>query len=78
MDSLDIKKIPEYCEEMGFELIPLDPVDALNSLYLPQKNIHKDPFDRMLIYQCIKNGYIFVSKDTKIEIYKEDGLKYIW
>jgi PIN domain nuclease of toxin-antitoxin system len=36
------------------------------------------PFDRMLIYQCIKNEYIFVSKDTKIETYKEDGLEYIW
>jgi PIN domain nuclease of toxin-antitoxin system len=78
MDSLDIKKIPGYCEEMGFELIPLEPVDALNSWSLPHNNIHKDPFDRMLIYQCIKNGYIFVSKDTKIEIYKKDGLKYIW
>jgi PIN domain nuclease of toxin-antitoxin system len=43
------KKIPEYCETMGFTLIPLEPVDALNSLYLPQKNTHKDPFDRMLI-----------------------------
>jgi PIN domain nuclease of toxin-antitoxin system len=78
MDSFDIKKIPEYCEEMGFELIPLEPLDALNSLYLPQKNIHKDPFDRMLIYQCIKNGYVFVSKDTRIKIYKEDGLEFIW
>jgi PIN domain nuclease of toxin-antitoxin system len=78
LDSLDIERIPEYCEEMGFEFIPLEPVDALNSFSLPQKNIHKDPFDRMLIYQCIKNGYIFVSKDTKIEIYKKDGLKCIW
>jgi PIN domain nuclease of toxin-antitoxin system len=78
MDSFDIKNIPEYCEEMGFELIPLEPLDALNSLYLQQKNIHKDPFDRMLIYQCIRNGYIFVSKDTRIKIYKEDGLEFIW
>jgi PIN domain nuclease of toxin-antitoxin system len=78
MESFDIKKIPEYCEEMGFELIPLEPLDAVNSLYLPQKNIHKDPFDRMLIYQCIKNGYIFVSKDTRVKIYKEDGLEFIW
>jgi PIN domain nuclease of toxin-antitoxin system len=78
IEPFDIKKIPEYCEEMGFELIPLDPADALNSLYLPQKNIHKDPFDRMLIYQCIKNEYTLVSRDTKIKIYKEDGLKYIW
>jgi PIN domain nuclease of toxin-antitoxin system len=78
MDDFEIENIPKYCEEMGFELISLEPVDALNSLYLPQKNIHKDPFDRMLIYQCIKNEYIFVSKDTKIKIYKENGLKYIW
>jgi PIN domain nuclease of toxin-antitoxin system len=78
MESFDIKNIPEYCDEMGFELIPLEPIDALNSLYLQQKNIHKDPFDRMLIYQCIKNGYIFVSKDTRIKIYKEDGLEFIW
>jgi PIN domain nuclease of toxin-antitoxin system len=78
MESFDIKRIPGYCEEMGFELIPLEPLDALNSLYLPQKNIHKDPFDRMLIYQCIRNGYIFVSKDTRIKIYKEDGLEFIW
>jgi PIN domain nuclease of toxin-antitoxin system len=78
IDSFEIKNIPKYCEEMGFELISLDPVDALNSLNLPQKDIHKDPFDRMLIYQCIKNKYIFVSKDIKIKIYKENGLKYIW
>jgi PIN domain nuclease of toxin-antitoxin system len=78
IDSFEIENIPKYCDEMGFELIPLEPVDALNSLHLPQKNIHKDPFDRMLIYQCIKNEYIFVSKDTKMKIYKENGLKYIW
>ncbi|MFP3089508.1 type II toxin-antitoxin system VapC family toxin [Treponema sp. TIM-1] len=78
MDSFDIKKIPEYCKKMGFELIPLEPADALNSLYLPKKNTHKDPFDRMLIYQCIKNAYLLVSKDARIKIYKEDGLKYIW
>ena len=74
----DIGNIPDYCKTMGFELIPLDPVEALNSLQLPQKSNHKDPFDRMLIYQCIKNGYTFVSKDIKIEQYKEVGLKYIW
>jgi PIN domain nuclease of toxin-antitoxin system len=76
--DFDIKNIPEYCIIMGFELIPLAPMDALNSLQLPQKSNHKDPFDRMLIYQCIKNEYTFASKDTKIEQYKENGLKYIW
>jgi PIN domain nuclease of toxin-antitoxin system len=76
--DFDIKNIPEYCVTMGLELIPLAPIDALNSLQLPQKNNHKDPFDRMLIYQCIKNEYTLVGKDAKIEQYGEHGLKYIW
>ena len=76
--DFDIQKIPEYCEKMSFELIPLNPVEALESLHLPQKINHKDPFDRMLIYQCITSSYTFVSKDRRIEQYKKDGLKLIW
>jgi len=76
--SFDINKIPEYCRRMGFTLIPLEAIDALNSLNLPQKDAHKDPFDRMLIYQCIKNEYVFVSKDTQMELYKDDGLVFLW
>jgi PIN domain nuclease of toxin-antitoxin system len=76
--SFDIKDIPHYCKKMGFELIPLEPVEALESFKLSQKENHKDPFDRMLICQCIRNKYTFVSRDDKIRKYKEDGLKYIW
>jgi PIN domain nuclease of toxin-antitoxin system len=75
--DFDIQKIPEYCETMGFELIPLNPIEVLNSLQLPQKS-HKDPFDRMLIYQCLRNGYTLASRDIGIKVYKKDGLKYIW
>jgi PIN domain nuclease of toxin-antitoxin system len=42
------------------------------------QSLRKDPFDRMLIYQCIKNGYTLISGDAKIRSYKENGLKYIW
>ena len=76
--EFEVKNIPEYCKNMGFMLIPLEPSDAINSLQLPQKNDHKDPFDRMLIYQCIHYNYVLVSKDPKIKNYTKDGLKYIW
>lgn len=78
LGSLEIKSIPLYCKKMGFELIPLDPTEALHSLELPQKDSHKDPFDRMLVYQCICNKFTFVTKDSKMAVYKKDGLKYIW
>jgi PIN domain nuclease of toxin-antitoxin system len=76
--DFDIKKIPVYCNKMGFELIPLEPTDALDSMLLPQKDNHKDPFDRMLIYQCIKNDYTLISRDAKIKVYQKDGLKFLW
>jgi len=76
--DFDIEKIPDYCKKMDFNLIPLEPIDALNALRLPLKNNHKDPFDRMLIYQCIRNNYTLLSKDTRINLYKNDGLKYMW
>jgi PIN domain nuclease of toxin-antitoxin system len=78
IEEMDIQNIPEYCETMGFELIPLDPIDALNSFQIPLKENHKDPFDRMLIYQCVKRNYTLLSKDAKLEYYKSDGLQYIW
>ncbi len=76
--NFDVKDIPKFCKKMDFELISLSPAEALESLKLPQKDNHKDPFDRMLIYQCIKNEYILASRDKKIEMYKKDGLKLIW
>lgn len=76
--DFDIENIPEYCKKMKFDLIPLEPLDDLNSFQLSLKESHKDPFDRMLIYQCIKNDYSLISKDERIELYKKDGLRLIW
>ena len=76
--NFPIENIPIYCQQMGFYLIPLKPLEVLGFLKLPQKKNHKDPFDRMLIYQCIVNDYVLVSKDAKMEVYKENGLKCIW
>ena len=58
--------------------IPLSPEEAINYSSFPFAENHKDPFDRMLIYQCVTNNYVLVSKDAKMEIYKESGLKCIW
>jgi PIN domain nuclease of toxin-antitoxin system len=78
IEPFNLKDIPLYCKKMGFQLIPLNPEEALDSYELSQKSNHKDPFDRMLIYQCIRNNYVLVSKDSKLSLYREDGLKVIW
>jgi PIN domain nuclease of toxin-antitoxin system len=36
---------------------------------------HKDPFDRIMIWQSIKSEYNFLSVDKEIDKYKKYGLK---
>ena len=36
---------------------------------------HKDPFDRIMIWQSIKSDYYFLSVDTQVIKYKKYGLK---
>ena len=76
--SFEISNIHAYCKKMGFELVSLEPVEALNSVQLPFKIEHKDPFHRMLIFQCIKNNYTLISKDSRLRLYESDGLKCFW
>jgi PIN domain nuclease of toxin-antitoxin system len=39
---------------------------------------HRDPFDRMLIWQAIQNNLTFITDDEHIHQYKDCGLKVIW
>ena len=40
-------------------------------------NHHKDPFDRMLIWQAIQNNLTIITDDEQIRKYKDCGLKVI-
>jgi PIN domain nuclease of toxin-antitoxin system len=39
---------------------------------------HKDPFDRMLIWQCLQRRWTFISRDRGLEEYSALGLRTIW
>ena len=78
LENFQIGDIPDYCTRLEIEQIPLMPEEAINYSKFPFSENHKDPFDRMLIYQCIRNNYTLISKDGKMENYKNNGLEYIW
>jgi len=50
--------------------------DLITSYKLPI--YHKDPFDRLLIWQAIRNDFILLSTDRSMESYKNEGLKVIY
>ena len=70
-------ELPEIASRMGLELIHLDADVAASSYRLPRQ-LHKDPFDRMMIWLAIKQQFILISKDQSFSIYSEYGLQTAW
>ena len=61
--------------EAGFEVAAIDNRLLATYFQLPKKDDHKDPFDRLLIWQAIADGYTLITQDEKIEQYRADGLQ---
>jgi PIN domain nuclease of toxin-antitoxin system len=39
---------------------------------------HRDPFDRMLVWQAIQRQLVLVTKDGALPAYRDAGLKTLW
>ena len=82
LGKLDLKgsfpeQLPAAAVDMGFEILGLD-VDHVSSCHrLPREN-HKDPFDRMLVWQAIRQNLVLVTKDKSLKDYKPHGLSLAW
>ncbi|MDJ0753010.1 MAG: type II toxin-antitoxin system VapC family toxin [Ardenticatenaceae bacterium] len=63
--------------EAGFEVAELESRLLATYHQLPRREDHRDPFDRLLIWQAITNGYTLISHDKKIEQYRRDGLRLV-
>ena len=70
-------EFPEASIQAGFQLLSLSPNECASHYKLILTN-HKDPFDRMLIWQAIERNLIFISKDERLAQYKTAGLKTLW
>jgi PIN domain nuclease of toxin-antitoxin system len=64
------------CKLLNFEIINLTPRETA-TFYELKSTHHKDPFDRILIWQALKNDFIFVSDDKNVKKYISEGLKVI-
>jgi PIN domain nuclease of toxin-antitoxin system len=61
------KFVPLHREKLGADVLSIDEESVFHILRLP--DIHKDPFDRMLISQAIVHGMILLTPDERISEY---------
>jgi PIN domain nuclease of toxin-antitoxin system len=76
--NINISDFPKYAREMDFSIIDIQENETITFHELPLKENHKDPFDRMLIWQAITKNMTLISKNRLFAQYKADGLKLIW
>jgi PIN domain nuclease of toxin-antitoxin system len=81
LNKLELKgvipeEIPDYVERTGFQIVTINPEIASTFYKLPR--LHKDPFDRMLVWQAIKGNYTLVSSDKELKEYEKYGLSVVW
>lgn len=82
LGKIDLKGIlpdalPSVAKETGFEILDLG-LDTVSTFYKLPKKAHKDPFDRMLAWQAIKEDCVLLTRDKEFSGYKDNGLNIVW
>ena len=65
--------LPAALAQTGFELLPISLSHSTAVEHLPSH--HRDPFDRLLVAQCLHENIAIVSADTALDLY---SVKRLW
>jgi PIN domain nuclease of toxin-antitoxin system len=71
------EELPDFAVQMSLEILPITAAEASSFHKLP-KLTHKDPFDRIIIWQAIQRKMTLVSKDRDFKTYHKFGLRTFW
>ncbi len=77
LDGIEPSELPAAARDANYVLLPIEAGEAAGFHNLPVKR-HKDPFDRMLVWQSIQRRMLLVSRDTELSAYTRYGLKVVW
>lgn len=75
LPNTDPSEIPQASLDQGFAESPASP-EILSTFHrLPINPDHRDPFDRLIVWQAIRNHLTLLSKDREMPFYIPHGLK---
>ena len=77
LEGVGPEELPRIAEEMALEILSVSPNEAATFHRLPRL-VHRDPFDRLIIWQAIQHKMGLISKDRSFRGYQKYGLKVFW
>ena len=76
-EAITPEELPDLAKQMGYSVLPLSATEAASFHRLPLAG-HKDPFDRMLIWQAVTQHKTLITKDSEMDDYMQYGLNILW
>ena len=77
LTGVEPEELPDFAAQMNLEILPITAAEASSFHKLPRLS-HKDPFDRIIIWQAIQRKMTLVSKDSDFKAYHKFGLRTFW
>ena len=78
LPDTDPAEIPAAAHQLGLAEEPLT-ADIFSTFHrLPYAPDHRDPFDRLLVWQAICRKHTLLSRDRAMPFFKTHGLKSDW
>ena len=77
LTGVEPEELPDFAAQMNLEILPITTAEASTFHKLPRLS-HKDPFDRIIIWQAIQRKMTLISKDRDFKAYHKFGLRIIW
>lgn len=69
------EEILNASRESGFKTLDIAEDDIVTSHLLPFIAKHRDSFDRLIVWQCIRKDMVLVTADIRLRGYEPHGLK---
>jgi PIN domain nuclease of toxin-antitoxin system len=77
LEGITPGELAEAARAANYTLIPMHADQAATFRRLPV-NGHRDPFDRMLVWQAIQLPMTLISRDAALSQYTDQGLNIVW
>lgn len=77
MENCSPDDLPDVADRMQIEIIQPTAQESASFHQLPKVR-HKDPFDRLIIWQAIQQPLVLISKDASFPEYRKFGLTVLW
>jgi PIN domain nuclease of toxin-antitoxin system len=74
LEGLTPEEFLQTAKGLGFSILSPLPEQYASFHHLPKVLKHKDPFDRMLVWQAIQDNLTLLSSDSKLPDYNIHGL----